>query len=97
MRQSDPLANLTVAAASAYDSDYTEDVVRALDINAVGDLFVEDVEGNTVHYTFSAALLSPLPYRLHLKIRKIIGDGAGAVGDGTTGTDIALADLIVLH
>ena len=86
------------AVTAAYDAEFAQDSVKAIDVLAEGDLFVEDIEGNTLHYTFDVSTLNtPLPYRLELRIRKIIGDGAGSVGDGSTGTDIALADLIVLH
>lgn len=33
------------------------------------------------------------PVRIEMEIRKIIGDGSGGVGNGSTGTDIALANL----
>ncbi len=86
------------AVTAAYDSAYTEDSIKAIDVLAEGALFVVDIEGNATSYVFNVSTLNTLlPYRLELRVRSITGDGSGAVGNGTTGTDIALADLIVLH
>lgn len=95
--RSENLTNLT----PAYDSDYSEDVI-AIDVLAEGVLFVVDQEGNTVSYPITAFVaaggeFATFPFRLNLAIRSIVGDGSGAVGDGATGTDIALANLRVLH
>ena len=81
----------------AYDAAMSTNL-RAIDVLAAGVLFVEDIEGAVRSYTFNTTTLnSSLPYRVHLYIRRIIGDGAGNIGDGATGTNIALANLIGLH
>lgn len=86
---------LTGYASVAYDAEFATLPARAIDVEATGDLFLEDMEGNTLHWTIGAS--APLPFRIYVGFRKIIGDGSGSVGDGSTGTDIALADLIPLH
>lgn len=105
MRHQLTTENLT-AVTAAYDSDYTE-TIKAIDVLTAdaggGDvLFVEDIEGNTISYPmvpFIAAggAYTTFPCRINLRIRKIIGDGAGSVGNGTTGTNLALSELVVLH
>lgn len=86
----------------AYDSPITREDVRAIDILDEGTLVVKDIEGNTLTYDFAAFVAAggkytTFPYRLNLRIREIVGDGSGSVGTAPTGTDIALADLVVLH
>lgn len=95
--RSENLTNLT----PAYDSDYTKDVI-AIDVLAEGVLFVVDQEGYTTSYPITAFVAAggeytTFPFRLNLAIRSIVGDGAGNVGNGVTGTNIALANLRVLH
>ena len=86
---------------STFDIDYTARAnggksLRGLDIMAPGILVVKDTEGNQAIYDFSG-LTAGVPYRLGLQIKTIVGNGSGSVGDGVTGTDIALADMIGLH
>lgn len=88
---------------NAYDANLSPSL-RGLLINAPGTLVVEDINGEKATLTFAAqdpTATGPtahceFPYCLKLQIRKIIGDGSGGVGNGTTGTDIALADLVGL-
>lgn len=99
--QAQPTLQNFTAVTGAYDSDYTKSI-KAIDVLAPGDLFVEDIEGNIVHYPLAAFVAAGgaytcFPYRLNLRIRKIIGDGSGSIGNGIAGTDIALANLVVLH
>lgn len=86
---------------SAFDVDYSARAyggksLRGLDIMTPGVLVVKDTEGNQAIYDFSG-LTAGIPYRLALQIKTIVGDGSGGVGNGTTGTDIALSDMIGLH
>jgi hypothetical protein len=95
-----PTENLTFATA-AYDDAYDESI-KAIDVLGPGTLFIQDIEGTTVSYPFAAFVAaggaySCFPYRLEVRARQIVGDGSGNVGDGATGTDIALANLRVLH
>jgi hypothetical protein len=85
----------------AYDSNYAKSI-KAIDILGPGTLFIVDIEGTSVSYPFAAFVAAGggytcFPYRLEARIKQIVGDGAGAIGDGATGTDIALANLRVLH
>lgn len=79
----------------AYDADITGSPSGVI-VNAAGGLVVTDIEGNERLHTVPAGAL---PWLLELRFRQIKGDGAGAVGDGTLvgGTNIALANLAVLH
>jgi hypothetical protein len=87
----------------AYDADLSPSL-RAIDIKAPGSLFVIDIDDNEVDYTFvapdytgtAAQNVTTFPYRLELQIKRIVGDGSGSAGDGNTGTDIALANLVGL-
>jgi len=95
-----PVNNLT-AVTGAYDTDFSESI-KAIDVLGPGSLFVIDKEDNEITYTFAAFVAaggaySCFPYRLELNIQSIVGDGSQGVGDGNTGTDIALANLVVLH
>lgn len=83
----------TVQPNLSYDG-VLRPTLRGLDIKAAGVLFVKDIEGSTVSYDYTALTV---PQRLVLQIRTIIGNGSGAVGDGVTGTNIALANLVGLH
>lgn len=84
-----------------YDGTY-DNSIKAIDVLGPGTLFFQDIEGKTVSYPFPAFVaaggaFSVFPYRLKARIRKIVGDGSGNVGDGLTGTDIPLANLRILH
>ena len=89
-----------------YDITY-QDSIKGIDVLTAdaggGDvLVVMDIEGNTHYYPmvpFNAAggAYTCFPFRLNMRIRSIIGDGAGNVGDGATGTNLALDELILLH
>lgn len=101
MRQTNPSDNYTIAGTPAYDADFDKRVV-AIDVLAPGTLFVVDKEGNETSYPFAAFVAAggaytTFPYRLHLNCRSIVGDGVGGIGNGTTGTDIALANLRLIH
>lgn len=81
----------------AFDADLNTEVngkrtLRGVDIDAPGKLFIVDNTGQTATYDFSG-LTAGIPYRLILQIAKIVGNGSGLVGDGVTGTSIALANL----
>lgn len=78
-----------VGPTLAYDADL-EPTLRGLDINAAGSVFVLDINGKAANITTVAG---NLPYRWELQIKRIVGDGAGAVGNGTTGTNVALTAL----
>lgn len=88
---------------ASYDANL-DPSLRGILVKAPGTLVVEDIDGETAVIPFAA--LDPsatgeqahtlFPHCLMLQIRKIIGDGAGGVGNGTTGTDIDLADLVGL-
>lgn len=85
------------SAGYAFDADLStkangEVTLRGLDIQAPGKLFFIDIDGNSANYDFSG-LTAGIPYRFIMQIKKIVGDGSGAAGNGTTGTDIALANL----
>jgi hypothetical protein len=84
----------TIRPGVAFDADLSPSTLRAIDVLADGTLFVEDVTGNITSYSFVGVTSFE---RLVLQVRRIIGDGAGSVGDGSTGTDIALANLRPLH
>jgi len=95
-------SEMLTAVTSAYDSDYTDKTVLAIDVHAPGLLVIEDIEGTEKTYTFTAFVAAGgayamFPHRLVIRLGKIVGDGAGGVGDGVTETDIALANLTVLH
>ena len=89
-----------------YDVVY-EDSIKGIDVLTAdaggGDaLVVMDIEGNThrypmVPFTAAGGAYTCFPFRLKMRIRMIVGDGAGAVGNGTTGTNLALDELILLH
>jgi hypothetical protein len=90
----------------AYDADLSP-TLSGLDVLAPGGLMIEDIYGTQKLYTFAAqpavaggesaaANVTSFPYRLEVQIRKIVGNGSGAAGNGTTGTNIALASLIPL-
>lgn len=76
----------------AYDADLSP-TLRGVDINAAGVLVVEDIWDKQAIYTTVA---ENLPYRVELQIKKIVGDGSGGVGNGTTGTSLALTALVPL-
>ena len=64
--------------------------LRAIDVLEDGTLKVEDIEGNTVTYTFNDdtnAVHSVFPDRLELRIAKVFD----------TGTTVPIASLIGLH
>jgi len=85
-----------VATASiAYDADIPGSPTGVI-VNAAGGLVVTDIEGNERLHTVPAGAL---PWKLELRFRQIKGDGSGSVGDGSLsgGTNIALANLAVLH
>lgn len=87
----------------AFDANL-EPTLRGLIIKAPGSLFIEDINGKTANFTFAASdptATGPtpscdFPYKLCLQIRKIVGNGAGAAGNGSTGTNIALTNLVPL-
>ncbi len=92
--------NLTVQPDVAYDADLSPTLL-AIDVLAEGRLTVIDIEDNQVDYAITAFVqaggeYSLFPYRLNLRIKRVVGDGSGNVGI-STGTDIALADLVGLH
>lgn len=92
--------NLTFVTP-AYDTDY-EKSIKAIDILGPGTLFVVDIEGNEANYPFAAFVaagggFTTFPYRLEARIKQIVGDGSGGIGNGVAGTDIPLANLRVLH
>jgi len=85
-----------VATASiAYDADIPGSPTGVI-VNAAGGLVVTDIEGNERLHTVPA---TALPWKLELRFRQIKGNGSGLAGDGSLsgGTDIALANLAVLH
>jgi len=93
--------NLTTVTG-AYDANYNDKTIKAIDVLGPGSLFLVDAEDTAVTYTFAAfsaagGAYSCFPYRLELRVKQIVGDGAGNIGDGQSGTDIALANLVVLH
>lgn len=95
-----PLSNLTVQPDVAYDVDL-DPTLKAIDILKEGTLRVIDIEDNQVDYEFIAFVAAggeytTFPYRLNLRIKRIVGDGSGSVGTDPE-TDIALADLVGLH
>ena len=107
MMHQNTLGNLTSTTQTlAYDVDFT-DSIKAIDVltadAGAGDvLVVEDIEGNTLKYPMKPFVAAGGPYtcfpfRLNLRIRKIIGNGSGSVGDGSTGTNLALSELVALH
>ena len=92
--------NLTVKAL-AYDATL-DPTLRGIDILKAGTLVIEDIEGNNATYVFSAFVAAGgeytvFPYRLKLRIAKIIGDGSGSIGVAPNGTDITLANMVGLH
>ena len=85
-----------VASSSvAYDADIPGSPTGVI-VNAAGGLVVTDIEGNEQLHTVPAGAL---PWKLELRFRQIKGNGSGSVGDGTLsgGTNVALANLAVLH
>lgn len=78
-----------VGPTLAYDADL-DPTLRGLDINAAGSVFVIDINGKAANITTVAG---NLPYRWELQIKRIVGDGNGAIGNGTTGTNVALTAL----
>ena len=76
-----------------YDTDI-DPPLGALDITRTGSIVVVDVDGNRLRYAFPS--ISVIPYRLELPIKRIVGNGTGSPGDGLTGTNIPIADLIGL-
>jgi hypothetical protein len=80
--------------ALAYDA-VIDPPVRALDIlpGASGLLVIEDATGTEKSYPITVV---DVPFRLVVQVSKIVGDGAGSVGDGVTETDISLDDIIGL-
>jgi len=89
----EPLVPLT-AAETVYDAQLAKSG-HAIDIFATGTLFLKCGNGVTRSWPITAA--TPLPFRIYVGFDRIVGDGAGNVGDGTTGTDIALDDLLPLY
>lgn len=79
----------------AYDVDIPGSPTGVI-VNAAGGLVVTDIEGNQRLHTVPAGAL---PWKLDLRFRSIKGNGSGSVGDGTLagGTNVALANLAVLH
>ena len=79
----------------AYDADIPGSPIGVI-VNAAGALVVTDIEGNQRLHTVPTAAL---PWKLDLQFRQIKGNGSGSVGSGSLagGTDIALANLAVLH
>lgn len=91
-------------AASNLDYDVNlEPSLRGIIVKAPGTLFLVDIDDNAISLEFAAPdaggdqPYSTFPARLDLQIRKIVGNGSGSAGDGSTGTDIALANLIGLR
>jgi len=80
----------TIREGLAFDLDLGIRHLRGIDVLANGTLFVLDIHGNTVSYPFTGVTSF---VRLPLQIKKIIGNGSGAIGDGVTGTNIAIASL----
>ena len=71
-------------------------------VDAPGNLFIVDIEGNEVSLTFNdigtdGLSATPYPYRLDMMISKVVGDGSGGIGDGSSGTNIPLVSLVGLH
>ncbi len=93
--------NLTVhPVALAFDADI-DPTLRAIDILKEGTLRIIDIEDNQADYQFEAfksagGEYTTFPYRLNLRIKRIVGDGSGNVGTDPE-TDIALADMVGLH
>jgi len=106
------MINNSTAVPTFYKPDLAYDSVlvpslTGIDVLAPGGLVIEDIAGTQKLYTFAAqpavvggdsdaANVTSFPYRLEIQIRKIVGNGSGSAGNGTTGTDIALTNLIPL-
>lgn len=86
------LAAPTFGADIVYDAVITK-TLRGLIVNAAGGLVVTDITDVSRLITIPAGAL---PYKLDLQIRKVVGNGSGSAGNGTTGTDIAVANLVPL-
>ena len=107
MRHQNTIGNLTGSSQNLdYDLDFDKSI-KAIDVLTAdaggGDLLVvEDIEGNVHYYpmvpfTAAGGAYTCFPFRLEMRIKSIIGDGAGNVGNGVTGTNMALDELIILH
>jgi hypothetical protein len=83
-----------VRSGLAYDAEF-DPVLRGIDIKpgATGTLFLIDVQNTAVSYPIT---VTDVPFRLVLQIQKIVGNGSGSIGDGVTGTNIALANMVGL-
>ena len=80
--------NLTVAPI-VLDA-VSDPTLSAIDVLEDGTLRLEDIEGTVVDYVFNDAandVHSNFPYRIELRIRKVL----------TAGTTIPLGSLIGLH
>lgn len=91
----------SIRGGVAYDADLSPRTLNAIDVLAPGTLVVDDIEGNRAIYTFAAptgtTAYSNFPHRVSLQIAKVVGNGSGAVGNGTTGTNLTFAQLVCLH
>ena len=107
MRHQNTIGNLTKTSQTlAYDVDFT-DSLKAIDVltadAGAGDaLVVQDIEGNTIVYPMKPFVatggpFTEFPCRIELRIRRIVGDGSGSVGNGSTGTNLALTEIVALH
>jgi hypothetical protein len=80
----------TVRPGITFDADLEPQTLRGVDIEASGKLFFVDLHGNADSRTFTSV---SVPNRFVMQIKKIVGNGSGAIGDGVTGTDIPLVSI----
>lgn len=80
----------TVRPGIAFDAELEPQTLRGVDVEANGKMFFVDIHGNADTRTFAGITT---PFRFVCQIRKIVGNGAGAIGDGVTGTNIPLASI----
>ena len=69
-----------------FDHDYSPPL-KGVMITEKGTLFLQCVNGTVMQVPIDK---TRLPYRLITPIARIRGNGSGAIGDGSTGTDIPL-------
>lgn len=92
-----------------FDKVLDPGLALGVDVLAPGTLIFETPEGEILTYVFdSSTHNTQFPHRLCIRIRKIIGDGEGGIGDpdpepveppGETpapGTDIPEDDMVLL-
>ncbi len=95
-----------VGPSAAYDANFNP-TLRGVYVNAPGTLIIKDIYGVAATFKFAAqpavasgeaaaANVTSFPALIELQIAQIVGNGAGAAGNGTTGTNIALADIVTL-